>query len=144
MMNFTLVPKVLTGYRDAMAIEDAIKHRDAAHLGGQVCAALLFVLGLLKGSRYAHYVDWITPEVATQIGAVLAAGAASLFGWGHFAGGAIVNAAVAGPAGDAPAGKQGSLDAQVGGQPAVAGAADQVRLVSRSSDPAQDDLRGGP
>lgn len=134
----------LTAWRDWRGIEGAIKDRDAGHLGGQIATALMFALSLFMGSPYAKYVAWITPEVANELGGVLAAGAAALFGWGHLAGNGVVAAVVAsnGAAGGPPASVGAALDTPVASQPTDAGA--PVEMRSGSDDPAQSNpLAGG-
>jgi hypothetical protein len=149
---FAMGKDALTARRDVLDIESAIKGRNRAALAGAIAAALMFVIGFLKGTKYAAYVDWITPELALQVGSV---GAAALFGIGHWsAGGAIAGLAsadnagaavgvvvardgtgngagvsgLARPSGNAPASGQGSLDSPVGSKPAKPAAADPVRL----------------
>jgi hypothetical protein len=86
-------------------------------------------LAAVGGGLFA-LVNWVFTVVSTdKVGAL---------------GNATPTTGVAGPAGDAPAGQPRALDPPARGGAAVARAPDPVRPVSRSADPAQDDLRGGP
>jgi hypothetical protein len=116
----------LTAWRDWRGIEGAIKDRNAGHLGGQIATALMFALSLFMGSPYAKYFAWITPEVANELGGVLAAGAAALFGWGHLSGNGVV-AAVAASDGAAPSGTSSAAGQVASPDPVAEGQAPGVQ-----------------
>lgn len=108
----------LTAWRDVRSIEDAIKDHNKAQLAVAISMAVSFVALCLKGTKYAQYAAFLDPDMVTGIGLLAAGGFAGVGHWSTK--GALVAAAVAGPAGDAPASGQGSLGASVGGQPADA------------------------
>jgi hypothetical protein len=134
----------LTAWRDWRGIEGAIKDRNAGHLGGQIATALMFALSLFMGSPYAKYFAWITPEVANELGGVLAAGAAALFGWGHLSGNGVVAAVAASDraAGRPPEGQQGPLAAPLGSAGTDAIPAAEVRAGPDPANPASGYLPG--
>jgi hypothetical protein len=128
---FLLVTKGPTAWRDTLAVEDAIKHRSGSLLAAAVTGLVVFIVNFLQGTPYAHWVDFITPAMATQVGLLVAGVCVT---WGHWATGAVlagaaggVSATVARPAGDGAAGRLASPAAPVGGVATDAGQSDQVR-----------------
>jgi hypothetical protein len=141
-MNLTSIKTDVAIYHAAKDVAADIKSRNIAALGAGLSTLLAALLPLVQplGAKYGITLDDATMGYVRS----LLLGLAGLCLTRHLKSGPVAVAAGAGAAGDASAGQQGPLAAPMGGRPAVARAPDPVRPVARSSDSAQDDLRGGP
>jgi hypothetical protein len=141
-MNLADIKTDLVVYHATKDVIADIKSRNLGALGAALSTLLAALLPLLQplGAKYGITLDDATMGYVRS----LLLGLAGLCLTGHVKSGPPAVAAGAGAAGNAPASQPRALDPQPGGQPAVARAPDPVRPVARSSDPAQDDLRGGP
>jgi hypothetical protein len=81
-MNLSLIPAGLDCLRKGGAVADAVKHRNASALGAALGLLLVALVHIAGALGYAQYVSFITPDMATQLG-LLVAGAC--VAWGHWA-----------------------------------------------------------
>jgi hypothetical protein len=141
-MNLSLIPAGLDCLRKGDAVADAVKHRNASALGAALGLLLVALVHIAGALGYAQYVSFITPDMATQLG-LLVAGAC--VAWGHWATtpdngilpakpAGVDAAPVAGPAGDGATVGVTPPAAPVGGEQPNPGPANQVRP---DADPAQ-------
>lgn len=109
-----IIPTAVTAWRNERSIEDAITHHDKAKLGIAITLVLTFLVGLLKGTKYAQLVAFLDPDTLSAAGVLLAG---VIAGFDHWAtGGALVAASAAT---DTPASAPAAIDAAPAGvQPA--------------------------
>lgn len=149
-MNLSELSKGWAVFRAGKTVADPAAWKQGQVTVNAVTAFLAALLVLLKGTKYDPHMDDATV-------AYIAGGLYGVLNWlftvattdkigilGQRSPPGAASAGLARAPGDAPAGGQGALDPPMGSGPAIARAPDPVRPVSRSADPAQDDLRGGP
>jgi hypothetical protein len=120
---FPLIAAAFDVLRKGGAVADAVKHRNATDLGKLVGLLIVALVQLVQGTRYAQYVSFVTPEMATSFGLAVAGACTA---WGHWATSPDngipflpAKAADAGPARNDPAPAGAAAAGPVAGQPAV-------------------------